>query len=182
MIDPSQLKLGNETLEQFVLSRQPATWLDWWFRAQTTKVKERLTSILFEPSNDHLRDLTRPEVHAELVKFVVQCEELRNIVQSDFLHEALNVCNEEPSLQSNTNPNFCYKCGLRPGDVLTLWRELPVHDHLGNTVRVHRIGELWHVLEPSGDPTTLWLRQPDDAPHTWSDDESVFDYFQPVNR
>ena|SRR5688572_30178827 len=65
-----------------------------------------------------------------------------------------------------------YRCGLRAGDRLLLRRDLP-----GNGPG-REIGGVWTVLTGSPqDPDALWLRQPDGTSHSWSDNESIFEYF-----
>jgi hypothetical protein len=72
-----------------------------------------------------------------------------------------------------------YRCGLRAGDQLRLRQPLPRYD----TDRVPTgesrvVGEVWTVLTGSpDDPEALWLRQPNGDLHSWSDDESIFVYF-----
>ena len=77
-----------------------------------------------------------------------------------------------------------YRCGLLPGDQLRLKKDLVVRDHLDQpTGEVHSAGEVWAVTpdgceNPAGD---LWLRQGDGELHTWSDDESVFEFFERID-
>ena len=77
-----------------------------------------------------------------------------------------------------------YKCGLRPGDLIRLKKELVIRDHRDRpTGKVHHVGEVWTVTEDgcSNSPGDLWLLQADGDRHTWSDDESVFEFFEKVN-
>jgi hypothetical protein len=72
-----------------------------------------------------------------------------------------------------------YRCGLRSGDQLRLVRALPGNDGHPHDDAARRIGAVWTVLSGSPqDPDALLLSQPDGKLHTWSDDESVFEYFE----
>jgi hypothetical protein len=72
-----------------------------------------------------------------------------------------------------------YRCGLRAGERLRLHRALPGDDeHLLPDDAAHEIGGVWTVLTGSPqDPDALWLSQSDGGLHSWSDDESIFEYF-----
>jgi hypothetical protein len=73
-----------------------------------------------------------------------------------------------------------YRCGLRAGDRLRLYRALPGNDERSlPDDSVREIGGVWTVLTGSPqDPEALWLSQPDGRLHSWSDDASIFDCFQ----
>ena len=75
-----------------------------------------------------------------------------------------------------------YFCGLRPGDRVRLKKDLIVTDHNDQpTGEVHQLGEVWTVLEDAcAGEHDLWLQQPDGSPHTWSDDQSIFEYFERI--
>ncbi len=47
--------------------------------------------------------------------------------------------------------------------------------------RTHLPGEIWAVLSGSAEPPVdVWLRQPDGARHTWSDDDDFWIWFERV--
>ena len=74
-----------------------------------------------------------------------------------------------------------YRCGLCAGDQLRLLRALPGNNDDGppHDEAVRQIGGVWTVLPGSQqDPDALLLSQPDGKLHSWSDDESIFDYFE----
>ena len=73
-----------------------------------------------------------------------------------------------------------YRCGLRAGGQLRLLQALPGNDdHAPHAAAAFQIGGVWTVLPGSPqDPDALLLSQPDGRLHTWSDDESIFDYFE----
>ena len=75
-----------------------------------------------------------------------------------------------------------YSCGLRVGDRLRLKKELVTTDHQGRpTGEIHTPGEVWTVTDDCCEEEhDLWLLQPDGSPHTWDDDQSVFDYFDRI--
>ncbi|MDO8478425.1 MAG: hypothetical protein Q7W02_19955 [Candidatus Rokubacteria bacterium] len=77
-----------------------------------------------------------------------------------------------------------YRCGLRAGDRLRLKRSLAGLDEAGvPTGLTHEAGQLWTALTGAPeDPETLWLQQPDGELHSWSDDRSIFEYFEKMER
>jgi hypothetical protein len=75
-----------------------------------------------------------------------------------------------------------YQCGLKAGDWVRLKRDLHLTLHDGTPAGVNRAGEIWRVLSgASEDPGVVWLRQPDGDRHTWSDDPTIFDWFEKVD-
>lgn len=79
-------------------------------------------------------------------------------------------------------PVTVYQCGARAGETVRLRRELVIRDHRKKpTGEVHPVGEVWKVVRGSAEiPPVLWLRQPDGAPHVWSDDVAFWDWFERV--
>jgi hypothetical protein len=74
-----------------------------------------------------------------------------------------------------------YRCGIRAGERVRLRQELVVRDHRGMPTRTHLPGEIWAVLSGSAEPPVdVWLRQPDGARHTWSDDDDFWIWFERV--
>ncbi len=75
-----------------------------------------------------------------------------------------------------------YSCGLRPGDRVRLKKDLIFTDQKDRpTGEVRKAGEVWIILADSCESKhDLWLQQPDGSPHTWDDDESVFQYFERI--
>jgi hypothetical protein len=63
---------------------------------------------------------------------------------------------------------------------LRLRRSLPnADDRQRRDDPAREIGGVWTVLTGSPqDPDALWLSQPDGKLRSWSDDESVFEYFE----
>jgi len=77
-----------------------------------------------------------------------------------------------------------YRCGLQPGDRIRLKKELVIREDSGRpTGESHPVGDVWIVLPDgcSNCPGDLWLQQSDGQEHTWSDDESVFEFFEKVS-
>lgn len=77
-----------------------------------------------------------------------------------------------------------YRCGLKAGDRLRLTKALAALDETGApTGLTHEVGQLWTVLTGTvEDPEALWLEQPDGEFHSWSDDRSIFEYFEKMER
>jgi len=64
---------------------------------------------------------------------------------------------------------------------LRLKKQLVIRDHRNRpTGRSHAVGEVWVVTGDACEntPGNLWLRQPDGGMHSWSDDQSVFEFFE----
>lgn len=76
-----------------------------------------------------------------------------------------------------------YRIAIRPGDRVRLRRPLVICDHEGKpTGKVHPLGEVWSVLTGcANEPEVIWLREPNDDPHTWPDDE-FFEWFEVVPK
>ena len=75
-----------------------------------------------------------------------------------------------------------YKCGLVVGDKLRLKQDIQVRDHKDKLTGItYSEGEIWTVLSGAVEENpVLWLRQSDGKRHTWSDDASVFDWFEKI--
>jgi len=80
--------------------------------------------------------------------------------------------------------NTSYRCGLRPGDRVRLKKDLPIRDERNRVTKIYPAGEVCTVLEDgcSNHPGDVWLEHADGSPHTWSDDESVFEFLEKVDR
>ncbi len=73
-----------------------------------------------------------------------------------------------------------YHCGLKAGDMVKLKSDLEITCE-GKLVRVHKAGQIWKVLHGAvDDPGTIWFLRPDGERHTWTDDQSVFEYLERV--
>jgi hypothetical protein len=77
-----------------------------------------------------------------------------------------------------------YECGLRVGDRIRLTRDLVLRDHTGQPT-----GEVWPknsvdtVLPGSSqDPGIVFLARPDGELHTWDDNDSIFETYEPVDE
>ncbi len=77
-----------------------------------------------------------------------------------------------------------YRCGLKAGDRVRVKCDIVVRDHRGKpTGQVHSKGEIWTVLRGAKEkPVDVWLRQADGEPHTWTDDDSIFQTFEIVHN
>ncbi len=75
-----------------------------------------------------------------------------------------------------------YFCGLRPGDRVRLKKDLIITDQNDRpTGEVRKAGEVWTVIDDGCEAKhDLWLQQPDGSPHTWCDDQSVWEYFERI--
>jgi len=73
-----------------------------------------------------------------------------------------------------------YKCGLRRGDIIRLRKDLTIRDYKGNKTGVFPQGEESIVL--SGTEGVIFLSRPNRKRHTWSDDESIFDFYELVGH
>lgn len=73
-----------------------------------------------------------------------------------------------------------YKCGLRQGDIIRLHKDLTIRDHNGVETGVFPCGEESVVL--SGMEGTIFLRRPNKKRHTWTDDDSIFEYYERVGH
>jgi len=75
-----------------------------------------------------------------------------------------------------------YSCGLKKGDTLMLKKDIHVHFRDGTpTGKVHAAGGIWFVLSGSSqDPGVVFLLQPDGKRHTWTDDPSIYEFFEKV--
>ncbi len=85
--------------------------------------------------------------------------------------------------EADGDPWLSYRCGLAPGDQLRLKKDLVVRDHLNRpNGKVHSAGEVWAVTADACENSAgdLWLRQSDGELHTWSDDDSVFEFFERI--
>lgn len=65
-----------------------------------------------------------------------------------------------------------YRCGLRPGDLITLRKTLYRREMNGRFVAARRFqpGELWTVLVPCKTDLILTLLDPSNRQHFWEDD------------
>jgi hypothetical protein len=74
-----------------------------------------------------------------------------------------------------------YRCGLKAGDSVRLRNNIVVTDQSDQpTGVIHCKGEIWAVLQ--GTKGVVWLRQQDGHVHTWSDDQSIYETFEKVER
>jgi hypothetical protein len=75
-----------------------------------------------------------------------------------------------------------YQCGLTAGDHVLLRHDIIIRDRNEvPTGEIYHAGEIWMVLHGSSDdPGVVWLRQPDNQRHTWTDDETIYDTFERV--
>lgn len=74
-----------------------------------------------------------------------------------------------------------YKCGLKAGERLRLFRPLEITSHDGTLLRIRDPGEIWTVLPPCRTDPVIFLSEPGGDRHTWDDDYSIFEYFEQVN-
>jgi hypothetical protein len=72
-----------------------------------------------------------------------------------------------------------YLCGLMPGDLITLRRQLAITDSNGFHIGSIEPGLPWVVLTSvENEKGILWLREPSGERHTWDDNEEVFLTFE----
>ena len=83
---------------------------------------------------------------------------------------------------SGSYPVTQYACGVKAGQRVRLRRSVVLRDHKGTPLgRRFKAGEIWQVLPSSAEPpVVIWLRRPDGERHTWDDDASFLDYFEPI--
>ena len=80
-----------------------------------------------------------------------------------------------------TRTSDCYRCGLKPGDRITLIGDLDIIDSEGNRVDIIAADLVWLVIDGSpSDPGIVWLVDPTGSRHTWDDDPAIFDSFRRV--
>jgi hypothetical protein len=162
-------------------------WIDWWLHFRSRPAGERLYAALFNEGGE-TRDLSAPQVRQQVVDCVLGDRELFDFVHTKAAAMVSAVVDNLISPQpvetrvpdTSSGPSFRYRCGLAPGDQICVRRDFPVIDARGKQVGIHPKGEIWRVSAPSSQEGLLWLQAPSGDAHTWDDDATVYDTFEPV--
>jgi hypothetical protein len=188
----------DRLLVKYARHSSPFQWAKWWYSLPDGRVKDRLSSILFDET-DSLRDLTDERVRRQVVRLVRKSPELRSAIIADISEAAARKSKPQDSDQQSESPDassdkwqfvpaeamtlYKYPCGLQAGDVLRLRHDVHLRDHRDQpTGQVWRAGEEDTVLAGNPrEPNVIWLRRPDNEQHTW-DDASVLETYEPTGK